>query len=131
MLEESYNAFLLGKFKQLFPKIELAVFLEANEKQRPTVLRVNPLLTRRKDLAYTLSQRKVETENLEWTDTALVAFKSDVPLGATPEYLAGHYIMQGANSMLPVLNLGNKRRNEGGRFMCCSRGKEHSYCCYS
>lgn len=105
MLEESYNEFLLGKFKQLFSKQELTAFLEANEKQRPTVLRINTLLTRRKDLSYALSQRKVETGNLDWTDTALVAFKSEVPLGATPEYLAGHYIIQGANSMLPVLNL--------------------------
>ncbi|KAM0680987.1 rRNA (cytosine-C5-)-methyltransferase nop2 [Glugoides intestinalis] len=105
MLEETYNDFLLGKFKQLFPKKELTAFLEANERVRPTVLRVNSLLTRRKDLAYALSQRKVETGNLEWTDTALVAFKSEVPLGATPEYLSGNYMIQGANSMLPVLNL--------------------------
>lgn len=105
MLEESYNEFLLGKLKQLFHKAEFDAFLEANEKQRPTVIRVNTLLTRRKDLAYALTQRKVETGNLDWTDTALVAFKSDVPLGATPEYLGGYYIVQGANSMLPVLNL--------------------------
>lgn len=105
MLEETYNEFLLDKFKQLFSKQELEAFLDANERQRPTVLRVNTLLTRRKDLAYALSQRKVECGNLDWTDTAIVAFKSDVPLGATPEYLAGHYMIQGANSMLPVLNL--------------------------
>lgn len=105
MLEETYNEFLLSKFKQIFSKEELQAFLEANEMQRPTVLRVNSLLTRRKDLAYALSQRKVETGNLEWTDTAMVAYKSEVPLGATPEYLAGHYMIQGANSMLPVLNL--------------------------
>lgn len=110
MLEETYNEFLLTKFKHLFSKLELPAFLEANENQRPTVLRVNTLLTRRKDLAYALSQRKVETGNLEWTDTALVAFKSEVPLGATPEYLAGQYIIQGANSMLPVLNLDIKER---------------------
>lgn len=105
MLEESYNEFLLTKLKQIFSKKELEAYLEANEKQRPTVLRVNTLLTRRKDLAYALTQRKVEVGNLEWTDSALVAFKSEVPLGATPEYLAGYYMIQGANSMLPVLNL--------------------------
>lgn len=105
MLEETYNEFLMGKLKQLFSKKELGAYLEANEKQRPTVIRVNSLLTRRKDLAYALSQRKVETGNLEWTDTGLIAFKSEVPLGATPEYLAGYYMVQGASSMLPVLNL--------------------------
>lgn len=105
MLEETYNEFLMGKLRQLFSKKELDAYLEANEKQRPTVIRVNSLLTRRKDLAHALHQRKVETGNLEWTDTGLVAFKSEVPLGATPEYLAGYYMIQGACSMLPVLNL--------------------------
>jgi 16S rRNA C967 or C1407 C5-methylase (RsmB/RsmF family) len=28
-----------------------------------------------------------------------------VPLGATPEYLAGHYILQAASSFLPVMAL--------------------------
>lgn len=105
MLQETYNEYLLGKLKQLFSKKELEAYLEANEKQRPVVIRINTLMTRRKDLSYALSQRKVETGNLDWTDTALVAFKSEVPLGATPEYLAGQYMIQGANSMLPVLNL--------------------------
>lgn len=105
MLEETYNEFLLSKLKQLFSKKELEAYLEANEKQRPTVIRINSLLTRRKDLAYALGQRKVETGNLEWTDTALIIFKSEVPIGATPEYLAGYYTIQGASSMLPVLNL--------------------------
>ena len=126
MLEETYNEFLLSKFKQLFPRAELKAFLEANEKQRPTVIRVNTILTRRKDLAYALGQRKVETDNLEWTDTALVAFKSEVPLGATPEYLGGHYIIQGANSMLPVLNL---EIQEGMRVvdLCASPGGKSTH----
>lgn len=32
-------------------------------------------------------------------------FESAVPLGATPEYLAGHYILQAASSFLPVMAL--------------------------
>merc|ERR1711997_1183774 len=32
-------------------------------------------------------------------------YSSQVPLGATPEYLAGHYIIQGASSLLPVMAL--------------------------
>ncbi|KAI4293090.1 25S rRNA (cytosine2870-C5)-methyltransferase [Pancytospora philotis] len=105
MLEESYNEFLLMKIKQLFPKKELQSYLEANEKQRPTVIRVNSLLKRRKDLVHYLTNRKVETGSIDWSDTALVVFRADVPLGATPEYLAGYYTIQGACSMLPVLNL--------------------------
>ena len=32
-------------------------------------------------------------------------YSTQVPLGATPEYLAGHYILQGASSLLPVMAL--------------------------
>jgi ribosomal RNA methyltransferase Nop2 len=32
-------------------------------------------------------------------------FESPVPVGATPEYLAGQYILQAASSFLPVMAL--------------------------
>jgi ribosomal RNA methyltransferase Nop2 len=35
----------------------------------------------------------------------LQIFDTQVPLGATPEYLAGHYILQAASSFLPVMAL--------------------------
>lgn len=104
-LEESYNEFLLTKIKEIFPKKEVEVFLDANEKKRPIILRVNTMLKRRKDILNLLYQRKVEMEKLEWCEEGIIAFSSAVPLGATPEYLAGYYIVQGANSFLPVLNL--------------------------
>lgn len=104
-LEGSYNEFLLKKIKEIFPKKEVTAFLEANEKSRPTVLRINTMLKRRKDVMHMLHQRKVEMSALEWCEEGVVAFKSAVPLGATPEYLAGYYIIQGASSFLPVLNL--------------------------
>ena len=41
----------------------------------------------------------------KWTKVGLQIFESAVPLGATPEYLAGKYMLQAASSFLPVMAL--------------------------
>ena len=41
----------------------------------------------------------------EWSSVGIKIYDTKVPIGATPEYLAGHYMLQSASSLLPVLAL--------------------------
>ncbi|KAK0731048.1 NOL1/NOP2/sun family-domain-containing protein [Lasiosphaeris hirsuta] len=101
-----YNEFLAEKLINLFPAREAFAFFEANESGRPLVIRTNTLRTHRRDLAQALINRGVTLEPVgKWSKVGLQVFESNVPLGATPEYLAGHYILQAASSFLPVMAL--------------------------
>ncbi|NXK71384.1 NOP2 methyltransferase, partial [Amazona guildingii] len=123
----SYSDFLLTKLMDIFPLPELINFLEANEVPRPVTIRTNTLKTRRRDLAQALINRGVNLDPLgKWSKTGLVIYDSSVPIGATPEYLAGHYMLQGASSFLPVMALA-PQENERILDMCCAPGGKTSY----
>lgn len=110
-----YTPFLATKLLSLFPPSEAFAFFESNETPRPLVIRTNTLRTSRRDLAQSLINRGVVLEPVgKWSKTGLQIFESAVPLGATPEYLAGKYILQSASSFLPVMALAPQ---EGERIL--------------
>lgn len=101
-----YNQDLLELLFDLFAPSECLEFIEANENARPMTIRTNTLKTKRKDLAKVLIQRGVSLDPIaEWSKVGLKIYESAVPIGATPEYLAGHYILQSPSSFLPVMTL--------------------------
>ncbi|XP_050345572.1 uncharacterized protein LOC126770287 [Nymphalis io] len=123
----SYNEFLMEVLMQMFPVQELVEFLEASEVARPLTIRTNSLKTRRRDLAQALINRGVNLDPVgKWSKVGLVIYSSTVPIGATPEYLAGHYILQGASSFLPVMALA-PQENERILDMCAAPGGKASH----
>ena len=122
-----YSSFLAEKLYNLFTPREAFAFFEANETARPVVIRANTLRTHRRDLAQVLINRGVTLEPVgKWSKVGLQVFESQVPLGATPEYLAGHYILQAASSFLPVMALA-PQENERILDMAAAPGGKTTY----
>ena len=106
----------------MFSPQECIEWFDANESDRPLVIRTNTLKTRRRDLAQVLINRGINLDPLgEWSRLGLKIYDTPVPIGATPEYLAGHYMLQSASSLLPVMAM-NPQPNERILDMCAAPG---------
>lgn len=122
-----YTRMLAEKLFNLFSPSEALEFFEANEVARPITIRTNTLKTRRRDLAQALVNKGVNLQPIgNWTKVGLQIFDSQVPIGATPEYLAGHYILQAASSFLPVIAL-DPQENERILDMAAAPGGKTTY----
>ncbi|CAM9405243.1 unnamed protein product, partial [Ectocarpus fasciculatus] len=96
---------LANLFLDLFSPAECVEFMDASDRPRPLVIRTNTLKITRKDCMDALSKRGVNLETIDWSKVAVKVIDSTVPIGATPEYLAGYYMLQAASSLCPVMAL--------------------------
>ncbi|OBA26959.1 NOL1/NOP2/sun family putative RNA met [Hanseniaspora valbyensis NRRL Y-1626] len=123
-----YTEFLAEKLFQLFSPTEAIEFFESNEVARPITIRTNTLKTKRRDLAQSLVNRGVNLQPIpgNWSKTGLQIFESNIPVGATPEYLSGQYILQAASSFLPCIAL-DPQENERILDMASAPGGKTTY----
>ncbi|KAF3653986.1 hypothetical protein FXO38_15361 [Capsicum annuum] len=85
----------------LFPPVELIKLIEAFDKPRPISLRKNILKIHRRDLAGVLLNRDVNLDPLsKWSKVGLVVYDYQVPVGATPKYMAGIHFLHNASILL-------------------------------
>ncbi|KAL6509927.1 hypothetical protein OROGR_022415 [Orobanche gracilis] len=89
--------------------------------------------TRQRDLAGVFLNRGVNLDPLsKWSELRfpmrvdLVVYDSRVPIGATPEYMAGLYMLQGASFFLPVMALAPQEK-ERIVDMAAARGGKTTY----
>ncbi|KAF9621652.1 hypothetical protein IFM89_025563, partial [Coptis chinensis] len=104
-----YNEFLIGVLVEMFPVVELLELIESYEKPRPICgPSAYGRILRTRDWPEVLINRGVNCDLLsKWSKVGLVVYDSQVPIGATPEYTAGYYMLQSASSFLflPVMAL--------------------------
>jgi ribosomal RNA methyltransferase Nop2 len=118
---------LIELFLEMFSPAECMEYVEAQEAKRPMTIRANTLKTRRRDLAQSLINRGMNLDPVgDWSKVGLKIYDSQVPVGATPEYLAGHYMLQSAASFLPCMALA-PQPNECILDMCASPGGKTTY----
>ena len=128
MVYYDYNEDIASLVLYLFPPNEAIEFLDSNNTQRVMTIRTNTLKSKRRELAKTLIQRGVNLDPLaEWSKVGLKIYDSQVPVGATPEYLSGQYMLQSGSSFLPVIALGITGEDEKILDMAAAPGGKTTY----
>lgn len=122
-----YNKELIQIFLNIFSPDEAHAFIEANENERPLMVRTNTLITSRKLLIKSLKKRGVNLDPIgDWSSIGLKIYNSQHPVSAIPEHLAGHYFLQSPSSLLPVMAL-NPKPGDKVLDMCAAPGGKMSH----
>lgn len=122
-----YSEELADYFLRMFSAEQAVQFFEANEQHRPMTIRTNSLKANRNTLMASLTARKVHVDPVgPWTKVGLKVYESAVPIGATPEYLGGQYMIQSASSFVPCMALA-PQQNETVLDMAAAPGGKTTY----
>lgn len=106
MTKYGYNQFIVDNLFEIFSPHEAVEIVKACEILRPLVLRVNTIKSKTVELVPALIRRGIKLDSMgKWSRVCLTVISSNIPVGITPEYLAGYFTIQGAASHLPCVIL--------------------------
>lgn len=100
--ELGYQEYMISRYVEMLGNREAIKLFLFNEKKLPVSIRLNDLRAPFDLTIRLLKQKNVELEDVKDFPEAKVVVKTKVPIGATPEYLNGYYMLQGFNSLYPV-----------------------------
>jgi len=118
-----YLPYIIKRYINLIGDEETIHLLEFNEKKLPDVIRLNSLREEPKETEKLLRNKGVKMGKLNELPEARQILSSPVPIGATPEYLNGYYMLQGKNSLYPARLLNPKKDEVVGDFAAAPGGK--------
>ena len=118
-----YHSYMVERFVELLGEDETSQLLLFNETKLNKNIRLNSLRSAPHRTVDLLQEKKVRFKTIEGIPEALEITESPIPIGATPEYLNGFYILQGKNSMLPAKVLNPSKDDLVGDFAAAPGGK--------
>lgn len=93
-MHQDSGEFFLNRYRKIDPSVRIVP-----PKELQQALRINLLRTTEKELLHNLSSRGAFLKKIDWLKLGYYS-KSSFSPGATPEYLLGHYYLQGPLSQL-------------------------------
>jgi len=103
--EYGYNPELINRYIGLFGKNETTQLLEANERILKKSIRINTLKTDSEECISRLEQKGFKFSRVNWCPDGFTVQNEPSSIGATTEYLLGHYYIQDPASMAPAIEL--------------------------
>jgi len=118
-----YLPYITERFIKLIGEEETAKLYRFNETELPKTIRFNTLRSSYANTESLLIQKGVELREIKNLPEAREIISSPVPIGATPEYLNGFYMLQGKNSLYPSNVLNPQPKDIVGDFASAPGGK--------
>jgi len=118
-----YQEYMIKRYIEMMGEEETKKLLHFNEQKLERIIRLNSLRESIPKIIQLLENKGVKLKNIEDLPEGKRVVKSPVPIGATPEYLNGYYMLQGKNSMYPSRVLNPRKGELIGDFAAAPGGK--------